>query len=97
MGLFSRKRQKDEADLIYEQAKQRGYAREVKHIAARKGYNAGRKMAEARFNQPVQQPSFMSGFRDGVLKYRGQLEHIANSDIVGMRPEDIPLLQRKKS
>ena len=92
MPLFSKKRQKDEADLIYEEAKKRAYAREVKHIAASKGYNAGKEMAQARFNHPQ---STGSGLLDGLQKHRGRLEAIANTDWVGVKPEDLPMFKKK--
>lgn len=91
MSLFNRKRQKDEADLIYEQAKKRAYAREVKKIAATKGWKKGEELAHQRFNQPEKSGV---GFIDTMQKHRGFFENIANANWTGVEAP-MPVLKKK--
>ena len=91
MSLFKRNRQMDEADLIYEEARKRAYAREVKRIAAAKGYKAGQQLAANKFNQPQ---STGYGLLDGIQKHRGRLEAIANADWVGVNSENMPIFRK---
>lgn len=81
MSFFTRKRRvTDLADLEYEQAKRKAYAREVLEIARRKGQAAG----EARAKERWEHPQGGSSFNMNTLVARAKLIGEASENMLGV-------------